>query len=268
MLHKIVERKRQTVAQLKAKYSLEALREATSPLPPARSLAQSVKGRMRDVAVIAEVKKASPSKGVIREDFSPLAIADAYERAAVEGISVLTDEPFFQGKNEYLTEIKERVSCPVLRKDFIIDPIQIYEARLIGADCILLIAAILSAEELAAFHRLAKELTLDTLIEVHTEEELALVLESVPDLDLLGINNRDLKTFVTSLETTERLLPSIPRGIPVISESGISRREDIAALAAWGVAGVLVGEHFMRQRDPEQAVYDLVGPIPAGRRSP
>lgn len=260
MLHKIVERKKESVQALRKQTSVEQLKEKMQQtVLPARSMKASIADSPRSVSVIAEVKKASPSRGVIREDFHPEEIAEAYASAEVEGISVLTDKPFFQGKNEYLTQVKDRVCCPVLRKDFIIDPIQIYESRVIGADCILLIAAILTEDELAAYHSLAKSCGLDTLIEVHTEEEIRRVLRAVAHPDLIGINNRDLTTFTTSLETTERLMPLIPSDIPVISESGIHSPEDIRDLRKLGVRGVLVGEHFMRQENIAEAVFTLVG---------
>jgi len=259
MLHKIAAEKQKEVEILKETLSQakidEALRTALPTLPFVDSLLKS----HRKVSVIAEVKKASPSKGVIREDFDPVKLAGEYAKAKVEAMSVLTDEKFFQGNKRFLTSIKKEIpNIPLLRKDFIIDPLQVYEARMIGADCILLIAAMLEPKQLKELAILAKELTLDTLIEVHSEEEIKMVLEHI-EPSVIGINNRNLKTFETSLSTTEKLLPLVPNHIPVISESGIHGRADIEYLEKLGARAVLVGEHFMRQDDVSLAVKELVG---------
>lgn len=259
MLHKIVAEKQKEVEILKETLHQanieDALRTARPTLPFVDSLLRS----HRKMSVIAEVKKASPSKGVIREDFDPNALAGEYAKAKVEAMSVLTDEKFFQGNKAFLTSIKQQVpTIPLLRKDFMIDPLQVYEARMIGADCILLIAAILEPKQLKELGSLAKELGLDTLIEVHNAEELNMVLDHT-EPSVIGINNRNLKTFETSLTTTEKLLPMVPRHIPVISESGIHGRADIEYLERLGVRAVLVGEHFMRQDDVSLAVTELVG---------
>ncbi|RKD25712.1 indole-3-glycerol phosphate synthase [Ammoniphilus oxalaticus] len=258
MLHKIIAEKRREVESLKRRLDHgkieEALGAVAAPLPFVDRLLSS----KRKVSVIAEVKKASPSKGVIRPDFDPLALAQAYADANVEAMSVLTDEKFFQGNNDYLTTIKREIpTTPLLRKDFIIDPLQVYEARLIGADCILLIAAALEPRQLSELADLAAELGMDTLIEVHNEAEIEQTLAHTKP-SVLGINNRDLKTFETTLKTTERLMSFIPSDLPVISESGIRSREDIDYLAGLGARGVLVGEHFMRQQDITVAVKELV----------
>ncbi|UFJ42773.1 indole-3-glycerol phosphate synthase TrpC [Brevibacillus humidisoli] len=266
MLRKIVETKQEEVARLKAATTqqklLSRLESAPEPRPFRRSLLEST----RPVSVIAEVKKASPSKGVIRADFDPLTIASRYTAASVEAISVLTDETYFQGSLAYLEQITQLTGVPVLRKDFLIDEWQLIQSRAHGADCILLIAAILDREQLHHFSQMARQLGMDTLIEVHNREELELVLDTVHPA-LLGINNRNLHTFETNLSTTAELMPLIPQGIPVVSESGVSQPEDIAFLQQIGVRAVLVGEHFMRQKDITQAVQRLVGeraPDPLG----
>lgn len=255
MLHRIVEQKKKEIELLKETFNPNMLEEILSIRPFVQSLLNS----HRPISVIAEVKKASPSKGLIRPDFEPITIAKAYEQAGVDAISVLTDENFFQGNKGYLQKIKEHIpSIPLLRKDFIIDPLQVYEARSIGADCILLIAAILEAKQLRELDQLAKSLGMDVLIEVHNQEELDLVLSST-NPSIIGINNRNLKTFETRLQTTEELLPFIPPHIPVVSESGIHSRQDIEYLERLGVRAVLVGEFFMRKENIQEAVVELVG---------
>ncbi|MEB3103815.1 indole-3-glycerol phosphate synthase TrpC [Ferviditalea candida] len=257
-LDRIVATKRAEVEQLKEGFSLQSLEKELAGLPPARGFAKALgEGRRRPMGLIAEVKKASPSKGLIRSDFDPVEIARSYAGAQTDCISVLTDATYFQGSNDYLRRVREAVDVPVLRKDFTIDYRQIYEARQIGADAILLIAAILSDEQLREFLGIAKDLGLDALVEVHDREELERVLEM--DVALLGINNRDLKSFVTDLKTTENLIRDIPKDRIVVSESGISTAEQIAYLSSLGAGAVLVGEHFMRQADIGRAVHDLMG---------
>jgi indole-3-glycerol phosphate synthase len=265
MLYKIVAQKKQEIAALYERTSLAELERSVATLAPSLSLKRRFQERTRPVGVIAEVKKASPSKGLIREPFDPLAIAREYEAADVEGISVLTDEMFFQGHLSYLQLIKENIRKPIplLRKDFLIDPLQLYEARAAGADVVLLIAAIFEPEQLKLLADEARAIGLETLVEVHTAEELDMVLNTI-EPDLLGINNRDLKTFTTSLSTTLQLLEEIPASCVTISESGIYTPEQIARLHEANIDGVLVGEHFMRQADIGQAVYALVGPGGAG----
>ena len=199
-------------------------------------------------AVIAEVKKASPSKGIIRADFDPLRLAQTYAAAGAAAISVLTDQKFFQGHLDYLALIRRHVSLPLLRKDFVFDPYQVYQARSYGASAILLIVAILSDVQLQELAGLAGSLGLDCLVEVHDEAELERALAG--KVSLLGINNRDLRTFQTSIETSERLLRSIPTGVTVVSESGLSRAEQLARLEAQGVRAFLIGETFMAAPDP------------------
>lgn len=215
-----------------------------SPLP-ARNFREALCGER--LAVIAEVKKASPSKGLIQPDFHPAATAKAYEAAGAGAVSVLTEAHYFQGSSAYLREVRIAVNLPILRKDFIFDPYQIYEARAIGADAVLLIAAILTKRQLADFLELAGFLGLDCLTEVHSREELDMVLET--NASIIGINNRNLKTFHVDLETTEQLTPIIPPDKVIVSESGIASNEDARRLRACGANAVLVGETLMRSGD-------------------
>ena len=207
--------------------------------------------------VIAEIKKASPSKGVIRADFNPAAIATSYATANATCLSILTDEQYFQGHDDYLREVRQVVTLPLLRKDFTIDAYQVYEARAMGADCILLIVSALKPADLRDLYALAQSVGLDVLIEVHDAEELAIALTLSPDL--IGINNRNLKTFNTNLETTIDLLSNIPAGVVVVTESGISTVADVSRMQANNVHCFLVGEAFMRATDPGQALSDLFG---------
>lgn len=207
--------------------------------------------------MIAEVKKASPSKGLIRPDFEPVTIAKTYESAGASAISVLTDEKYFQGSIEYLKSIRQAVDLPLLRKDFVIDAYQIYEARAAGADAILLIVAALSREQLVEFGGLARELGMGALIEVHTAEELDVALST--DEPIIGINNRNLQTFETTLDTTIELASRIPSDRVIVSESGIFTRADVERLTAAGVDAILVGESLMREPDPGVKVRELLG---------
>ena len=207
--------------------------------------------------VIAEIKKASPSKGVIRADFNPAAIATSYATANATCLSILTDEQYFQGHDDYLREVRQVVTLPLLRKDFTIDAYQVYEARAMGADCILLIVSALKPADLRDLYALAQSVGLDVLIEVHDAEELAIALTLGPDL--IGMNNRNLKTFNTNLETTIDLLSNIPAGVVVVTESGISTVADVSRMQANNVHCFLVGEAFMRATDPGQALSDLFG---------
>jgi indole-3-glycerol phosphate synthase len=211
----------------------------------------------RTPGFIAEIKKASPSKGVIREDFDPVAIAKDYAANGAACLSVLTDEQYFQGADAYLRSVRQSVDIPIIRKDFTIDPYQILEARLMGADCILLIASALSAQQLSDLYTTAHDLGLDVLIEVHDQQELETALALEPNL--IGINNRNLKTFETSLDTTLNLLPHIPKGVTVVTESGIRGKEDVQHMVAAGVYCFLVGEALMRQPSPGGALAELRG---------
>lgn len=250
ILDKIAEQKRQEVAEAKIRRPLALLQQGIADLEDQpRGFLRSLRAAADSgwTAIIAEVKKGSPSKGVIRADFDPLAIAEIYQDNGATCLSVLTDEHFFMGHLSYLAKIREVVSLPLLRKDFICDPYQIYEARAAGADAILLIAALLDAGPLAEYNALAKELSLDVLMEVHDEQELTRALAT--GCELIGINNRNLQNFVTDLATTEQLLPLIPAGHFVVAESGINSREDIVRLQQFGAKGFLVGESLMREED-------------------
>ncbi|GED51665.1 indole-3-glycerol phosphate synthase TrpC [Brevibacillus borstelensis] len=258
MLLKIVERKREEVAQLRAATSMAKLLQEAKEMQPAKGFGKALLHSSRPVSVIAEVKKASPSKGLIRPDFDPVAIAQSYAAAEVECMSVLTDTPFFQGSKAYLKDIRKAVSQPLLRKDFMIDPLQVVEARACGADCILLIAAILDGPQLKELAETATELGMDYLIEVHDRRELESVFQVVTPT-LLGINNRNLHTFQTDLAATSELAALVPAGIPIISESGINSVDCVAYVQEAGARAILVGEHFMRQKNVTQAVLDLVG---------
>ena len=209
------------------------------------------------LALIAEVKKASPSAGVIRPGFDPIQIARVYEQSGAACLSVLTDERFFQGHDGYLTAIRTAVDLPLLRKDFIIDTFQIYEARAIGADAILLIAAALSPTQLADYRALAGEIGMASLVEVHTEAEMQIALDV--GAKLIGINSRDLNTFVTDLGTVERLAAMVPDGVTLVAESGIKTLADVRRVAEAGAKAVLVGETFMRAPDIGAAVHELMG---------
>ncbi len=262
-LDRIVVTKKQEVEQLSQNLSIAEAERTIATMPATRGFRDALTKRAnRRVGLIAEVKKASPSKGLIRPDFHPVTIAQAYEQAGADCISVLTDVQYFQGNHSFLTDIRAAVNLPLLRKDFIIDEHQIYEARLIGADAILLIAAILTAEQIDRYIKTAVSLGLDILIEVHDRAELETVLaiDGSVEHGLIGVNNRDLKTFETSLSTTADLIRLLPAGVPLISESGIMSPDDIRYVSDAGAAGVLVGEYFMRQADIAAAVHTLMAP--------
>ena len=248
ILDKILKHKEKEVADAKDRVPLEMVQEQALTMPPTRGFARALKEKAQiGTAIIAEVKKGSPSKGIIREDFDPVEIARIYEAAGAACLSILTDKEFFHGELSYLLQISSAVDIPLLRKEFIIDPYQIYEARAAGADAILLIAAALGEAELQEFTQLATELEMDVLLEVHNEEELETALK-VP-VELIGINNRDLKSFVTDLTVTERLIPMIDKDRLVVSESGINSRDDILRLQQAGAGAFLIGESLMREND-------------------
>ena len=257
ILRKILHRKAEEVAARRAALPLEALRAQAGSAPPVRGFAAAIGERLArgEAAVIAEIKKASPSKGVLREDFDPAAIAASYARGGAACRSVLTDRDFFQGDGADLRQARAACGLPVLRKDFIIDPYQVYEARVMGADCILLIVAALEDQHLAELATLARELEMDVLVEVHDRAELERAL-ALP-LPLVGINNRDLRSFETRLETTLDLLPLIPPERIVVTESGILDRRDVARMRGRGVHAFLVGEAFMRAPDPGMRLREL-----------
>jgi len=263
-LDRIVVTKQREVEVLRGAMKLADAERKIASLPACRGFEQALRRRRRPVGLVAEVKKASPSKGLIRPDFDPIALARSYEAAGTDCISVLTDTDYFQGSNAYLSQVRDAVKVPLLRKDFTIDELQIYEARLIGADAVLLIAAILTAGQLASFHALAKDLGLDVLVEVHSRPELETVLE-IGSASLIGVNNRNLHTFETDLRVTEELIGLMPHGVVTISESAIRATADIDFVRAAGAQAVLVGEHFMRQPDPGAAVELLLGPVTEGQ---
>ena len=250
ILAKIVAKKRDELVERRQSASLAAIESQAQDVAPCRGFVDALTAKTRggEPAVIAELKKASPSEGTIRPDFDPPAIAKSYAAHGAACLSILTDESFFQGSDDYLQAGRAAVALPTLRKDFTIDPYQIFEARVIGADAILLIAAILTDDELASFARLADDLGLDALIEVHDAEELTRVLALEPRV--IGINNRDLRTFTTSLDTTIDLLAGIPDEVMVVSESGIKTTSDVAKLAHAGLSAFLVGTAFMRSAEP------------------
>ncbi|HTA64357.1 MAG TPA: indole-3-glycerol phosphate synthase TrpC [Xanthomonadaceae bacterium] len=250
ILQRILERKLVEVRERSARVSLQDLVARCVDLPETRGFADAIEARIAndEAAVIAEVKKASPSKGVIRADFDPAAIARSYELGGAACLSVLTDVDFFQGADAYLQQARAACALPVLRKDFVIDPYQVYEARALGADCILLIAAALDDAALLELSLLAAELDLDALVEVHDGEELERSLD-VPSR-LVGVNNRNLRTFDVSLDTTLALRERVPADRILVTESGIATRADVARLRAAGVHAFLVGETFMRADDP------------------
>ena len=256
ILDEILDAKRVEVERRKAAVPIRELKsrvwDAPAPLDFAKRLVRNESGLP---AVIAEVKKASPSKGVIREDFDPVSIATAYEDAGAAAISVLTDEKFFQGSLSYLRQIKQAVSLPVLRKDFIIDEYQVYESRAAGADALLLIVAALEQGTLVDLMNRATEIGMQYLVEVHDEAEMEVAIDVCAPI--IGINNRNLKTFEVSLDVTARLLPMVPRAKKV-SESGIFTREDMMGLGKLGVDAVLIGEALMREPDVGAKLRELI----------
>ncbi|MEK1904707.1 MAG: indole-3-glycerol phosphate synthase TrpC [Pseudomonas sp.] len=261
VLEKIIARKFEEVAERKARVSfadVEALaRAADAPRGFARALLEQA--ARKQPAVIAEIKKASPSKGVLRENFVPAQIAKSYEAGGASCLSVLTDIDFFQGADEYLQQARAACALPVIRKDFMVDPYQIVEARALGADCVLLIVSALDDVRMAELASTAKDVGLDVLVEVHDGDELERAL-TVLDTPLLGINNRNLHTFDVSLENTLDLLPRIPRDRLVITESGILNRADVELMEISGVYAFLVGEVFMRAEEPGNELRRLFFP--------
>ncbi|MFZ4125617.1 MAG: indole-3-glycerol phosphate synthase TrpC [Rickettsiales bacterium] len=257
-LQEICDVKREHVAKRKAIAPLRVLEELAAQQSATRGFHDAIKKRIAGdrVALIAEIKKASPSKGVIREDFNPPELANFYELGGATCLSVLTDEPYFQGHDEYLKEAREVVNLPVLRKDFMVDPYQITESRALGADCILLIMAALSDAQAQELEAAAHALKMDVLVEVHDEEELhrALKLKS----KLLGVNNRSLKTLQVDIATSLKLRPLIPAGYTPVCESGIFTRDDIAKMRAADIHCFLIGESLMRQADVTAATEKLI----------
>ena len=256
ILREIIARKREEIKERSAVSSLSELENRAAGQTACRGFAKAMQtAASYQPAVIAEAKRASPSKGVIRENFDPAAIARSYEAGGATCLSVLTDVDFFQGGDDCLVAARAACTLPVIRKDFLIDPYQVVEARALGADCVLLIAAALDDDQMAELAATAVESGMDVLVEVHDAAELERSLRL--DTSLLGINNRDLHSFETRLETTFELLPMIPGDRLVVTESGIHSRDDVAAMQAQGVNAFLVGEAFMRAEDPGAKLKEL-----------
>lgn len=256
-LQQILAHKREEVERAKASAPLDEVRRKARDAPPVRPFREALAAGPEPVSLIAEVKRASPSKGAIREDADPVETALAYERGGASCISVLTESQFFSGSPNDLVAVRAAVRLPVLRKDFLLDEWQVYESRAMGADCILLIVAALDDSSLACLFEVGRELGMDVLVEVHSEDELTRASSLKPDL--LGINNRNLVTFETTLDTTDRLAPLAPDGALVVAESAIWSREDALRVARAGARSVLVGEALMRAENLEQAVRELLG---------
>lgn len=258
ILARILTRKREEVADRSARVPLAELQARVQNCAPARDFTAALQTRILrgEPAVIAEIKRASPSKGLLRADFDPAAIARSYEAGGAACLSVLTDRDFFQGATAFLLAARAACALPVLRKDFMIDPYQIWESRQMGADCILLIVAALSDEQLLELEALARALGLAVLVEVHDAAELERALR-LPDSVLIGINNRNLRTFETRLDTTWTLMNAIPAGRLIVTESGIHTPADVAAMRARGIHAFLVGEAFMRAPDPGVRLREL-----------
>lgn len=261
ILEDIVSHKKNELAELKRKQPLDKLKDTFRDLTPTRDFKKALvkpssTEDSKTINIIAEIKKASPSRGIIRDDFNPVEIARAYEESGAVAISVLTDKHFFQGDLEYLKQIKEVTSIPILDKDFIIDPYQIYQARIYGADAILLIAAILGDDELKDYLTLTHQLGLSALLEVHTLEELKKVL--LTDAQIIGINNRDLRNFNVNPDTSVQLVKYIPDNKIVVSESGINNKDLILTLQKEGIDAFLIGEAFMREEDVGKKLRELI----------
>ncbi len=260
ILDRIVETKRGEVAERRRLSPLAALRSEIAAVSPARDFYAAVTQPTDGIRLIAEIKKASPSAGLIREDFDPVAMARLYEAAGASALSVLTDGPYFQGDLSYVAAAKDAVSLPVLRKDFIIDAYQIHESRAAGADAVLLIAAVLTPEQVDAWSRQAAELGMSSLIEVHDAAELEAVrpFAEPSRRAILGINNRDLHKQVTDLNTTRRLAALVDNGRPYVTESGIKTRQDVVLAIDCGAMAMLVGETLMREADPAAKIRELL----------
>lgn len=260
ILATILARKAEELTALRKRYRAADLEELAGAADAPRGFAEALTARAEQgAAVIAEIKRASPSKGLIREDFDGAWLAGRYAEGGAAALSVLTDRDFFGGGPEILEAARAACALPVLRKDFLIDPLQVLEARAMAADCVLLIAAALSVAQMRELDAVAREAGMDVLVEVHDGAELEAVQEAdLKDGYLLGINNRDLRNFETRLETTLDLLPRLAPGTPVVTESGINSRDDVARMQAAGVQRFLVGESLMRAVDPGVALADLI----------
>lgn len=257
ILQRILATKRAETAAARRLVSIHEIERRARTAPPPRDFVAALRAKVvaGNAAVIAEIKRASPSKGLLRKDFDPEAIARSYEAGGAACLSVLTDREYFQGAPEHLSAARAACALPVLRKDFIVEPYQVLDARAIGADCILLIAAALAAGALRELERLAHSLGMAVLVEVHEASELEVALTLATPL--IGINNRNLRTFATDLQTTLDLLPRVPAGRTVVTESGIRGREDVLHLRKNGIQAFLVGEALMRAPDPGTALREL-----------
>lgn len=257
ILKKILARKQEEIAERSQVVSLAELRERAERSSPPRGFLEAMQEKIQqgEAAVIAEIKKASPSKGVLREDFQPVEIAQSYEQGGAACLSVLTDADFFQGSEIYLQRARAACLLPVIRKDFIVDEYQVVEARAIGGDCILLIASALDDVQMQELHSQALELGMDVLVEVHDADELERAI--LLDANMIGVNNRNLRTFETSLQTTLDLLPQVPLGTLLVTESGIHLPEDVALMRENNVNAFLVGEAFMRAEEPGEKLREL-----------
>ena len=258
ILDKIISTKKEEIASSKAVKSINDLEDDIKYFKDRRLFISAIEDKVisKSIAMIAEIKKASPSKGIIRHDFEPAQIAKSYEAGGATCLSVLTDKVFFQGKPEYINVVKSNCKLPVLRKDFMIDPYQIFESKALGADCILLIVAALEINQMKELESIANELDMDVLVESHDEYELEKALQL--NTKLIGINNRNLKTFDVNLETTLMLLKEIPTDRITVTESGIFTSEDISRMMQYGVYSFLVGEVFMRDKDPGRSLKTLL----------
>jgi indole-3-glycerol phosphate synthase len=257
ILNKIVEKKKERLDFLKTRVPLREIKAKALVVEKPKNFRDAVKKNFGSIRLIAEIKKASPLKGVIRQDFNPITIASIYEEKAVDAISILTEEDFFQGKLEYLSEVKKVTRRPLLRKDFIFDEYQIYESKAHGADAILLIAAMLDKNQAAEYIHLAKETGLHVIFEVHDFKELETAL--MINADIIGINNRNLKTLSINLDTTFEIKKVIPRNKIIVSESGIKTRADVKKLQDAGIDSILVGTAFLEVVDTRMKIDELMG---------
>lgn len=256
ILEEIIGKKKERLSQAKAQICEEELKLKAQEISPARPFIEAI-NKPRQISLIAEIKKASASRGIIRRDFNLQQIVSAYKEASVQAISVLTEEDYFLGNLSYINEVKGLFDVPVLRKDFIFEPYQVYESRFFGADAILLIASLLTKEKILELMQLAESLGMASLVEVHTEKELKKVLNL--KINLIGINNRDLDTLEVDIKNTERLFPLIPKDKVVVVESGIKSRQDVLFLKILGVNACLIGEAFMESSDIKKKVEEVMG---------